>query len=122
LLTHEAAALVVKIPQGGLAKPNPPFSDDKEAGYAFANRPHGLRRLRARANLLRRIKLISPVQPRLQKDFRSRLGQIRSISAAVPASLRGAFRDRHGRWAGDAVDAAALLTNSAGADGEVVWS
>jgi len=30
-----------------------------------------------------------------------------------PASIRGAFRDRHERWVRDAVDAAALLTNSA---------
>ena len=39
-----------------------------------------------------------------------------------PASSRGAFRDRHGRGRRDAVDAEALLTNSAEADGEVVWS
>src|SRR6202011_4381041 len=44
-----------------------------------------------------------------QKYFRSRLTQITSISLAVPAH-RGAFRDRHGRWARDAVDAAALGT------------
>jgi hypothetical protein len=33
---------------------------------------------------------------------------------------QGAFRDRHGRWVEDAVDAKALLTNGADADGEVV--
>ena len=53
------------------------------------------------------INLICPVQSRLQKYFRFRLAQITSISIAVPAH-RGAFRDRHGRWARDAVDAAAL--------------
>ena len=35
---------------------------------------------------------------------------------------KGAFRDRHERRAGDAVDADALMTNGADADGEVVWS
>jgi hypothetical protein len=40
---------------------------------------------------------------------------------------RGAYRDRHGRWVRDAVDAAASAhesaqTNDADADGEVVWS
>jgi hypothetical protein len=39
-----------------------------------------------------------------------------------PAPLRGAFRDRHGRWRRDAVDADAPLTNGAKADGEDVWS
>ena len=59
---------------------------------------------------------------------------------AIPAHAKGAFRDRHGRWARDAMDAAALArdgiagrvlarerspgaqTNGANADGEVVWS
>jgi hypothetical protein len=47
------------------------------------------------------------VQPHLQKYFRSGLTRIKSISLDVP-SHRGAFRDRHGRWERDAVDAAAL--------------
>jgi hypothetical protein len=47
-----------------------------------------------------------PVQPPLQKYFASPHTQIRFRTAAVPAH-RGAFRDRHKRWAGDAVDAAA---------------
>ena len=42
--------------------------------------------------------------------------------ARHPVPHRGAFRDRHGRRVRDAVDAAALLTNGAEADGEVVWS
>src|SRR6266576_1787537 len=46
------------------------------------------------------------VKPRNQKYFASRLTQIRCISFPVLAH-RGAFRDRHGRWAWDAVDAAA---------------
>src|SRR6266852_6427316 len=47
------------------------------------------------------------VKPRNQKYFPSPLTQIRCISFPVLAH-RGAFRDRHGRWAWDAVDAAAL--------------
>jgi hypothetical protein len=34
---------------------------------------------------------------------------------------RGAYRDRHGRWARDAVAAKGALTNALKADGEVVW-
>ena len=47
------------------------------------------------------------VQSHLQKYLPSGSTQIKSISIAIP-SHRGAFRDRHGRWARDAVDAAAL--------------
>src|SRR5947208_15969159 len=79
-----------------------------------------------------------PVQPLLQKYFVSGLTQITSKSLIV-LSHRGAFRDRHGRWERDAVDAAALgaherlqggfsrersqacWTKDAEADGEVVW-
>src|SRR5439155_5655207 len=50
-----------------------------------------------------------PVQPLLQKYFSSRLTQITSLIRPV-LSHRGAFRDRHGRWERDAVDAAALGT------------
>jgi hypothetical protein len=42
--------------------------------------------------------------------------------SARSALTRGAYRDRHGRWARNAMDADALLTNSADADGEIVWS
>jgi hypothetical protein len=52
------------------------------------------------------INLICPVQSHLQKYSASRFTQIKTITRAVPAH-RGAFRDRHGRWARDAVDAAA---------------
>src|ERR1700737_4430016 len=96
--------------------------------------------LRATVDLLKRINLICPVQSHLQKYFCFCLTQITSISPAIP-SHRGAFRDRHGRRARDAVDAAALracviagrvlwacersngaLTRDVAADGEVVWS
>jgi hypothetical protein len=36
--------------------------------------------------------------------------------------MRGAFRDRHGRWVRDAVDASVAADESIDlADGEVVW-
>ncbi len=77
--------------------------------------------LRVQAELLRRINVILPdgqisscfasllVQPLLQKYFSSRPTQITSLIRPV-LSHRGAFRDRHGRWERDAVDAAALGT------------
>jgi hypothetical protein len=39
-----------------------------------------------------------------------------------PAPARGAYRDRHGRWAREAVDATARGRTAHVADGEVVWS
>ena len=42
--------------------------------------------------------------------------------SVIPRSLRGAFRDRHERWAREAMDAEVLLTNGTEADDEVVWS
>ena len=41
---------------------------------------------------------------------------------AIPAHTKGAFRDRHERKVGMRWTRAALLTNGADADGEVVWS
>ena len=42
-----------------------------------------------------------------------------------PVPTQGAFRDRHGRWKRDAMDAIAqahiVRTNEAIADGEIVW-
>jgi len=76
--------------------------------------------MREKPDLLRRINLICPVQSHLQKHFLSSLTQIKIISAPSRPAW-GAYRDRHGRWARDAVDAKAALTNGADADGEVVW-
>jgi hypothetical protein len=53
------------------------------------------------------------------KIFCFHLTQITGLLLAV---REGALRDRHGRWVRDAVDADVLTTNSADADGEVVWS
>jgi hypothetical protein len=77
--------------------------------------------VRLMANFLNQIKLMLPVQSHLQKHFPSPPTQITSISLAVPSHSEGriAIVTDAGR---DAVDAAALLTNGAGADGEVVWS
>jgi hypothetical protein len=63
--------------------------------------------LLASPNLLKRINLIPPVQSHFQKDFRSRLTQIKSISLAVSSPREGriAIVTNAGR---DAVDAAAL--------------
>jgi hypothetical protein len=46
-----------------------------------------------------------PVQPIQKKYFCFSESQITAISLAIPSSLRGAFRDRHGRWERDAMDA-----------------
>ena len=63
-----------------------------------------------------------------RKIFRltRRANQLYNSRRLVPT--RGALRGRHGRWARDAMDAAASglrianQTNDADADGEVVWS
>jgi hypothetical protein len=77
--------------------------------------------LRATANLLNRINPIPPVQPHRKKYFPSRFPQINSISPAIPSHMRGVSRSSR-TLERDAVDADALWTNGAGADGEVVWS
>jgi hypothetical protein len=53
----------------------------------------------------------------------SLLTQITSTTLVIPAQYRGAFRDRHERWARDAMDAGGAKDESAYfADGEAVWS
>jgi len=62
----------------------------------------------------------NPVKPSRKNIliFRNRKsGYIRRI----PSQQEGAFRERHGRRGGDAVDVAARETGEAGADGEIVW-
>ena len=53
--------------------------------------------------------------------FVSRLKQLYRF-APSRALTGGALRDRHERWARDAVDAIVSETNARGADGEVAWS
>jgi hypothetical protein len=55
----------------------------------------------------RGINSIPPVQSLLQKDFPSRLTQIKSIPLDV-SSPGGAYRDRHGRRVRDALDAGSV--------------
>ena len=79
--------------------------------------------MRENAVLLKRINAIWVVQSPSQKYFRSFPTQITCISLAIPAHTEGAFRDRHGRRAGDAVDAGGAKDEGVDlADGEVVWS
>jgi hypothetical protein len=69
--------------------------------------------LYAQRDLLNRIKLMLPVQSSSQKYFPSSPTQITSMSFASRPNTTGAFRDRHERRAGDAVDAVAPRTNGA---------
>src|SRR5262249_45587015 len=54
--------------------------------------------------------------------FACAVGQITPMLARVPPPIRGAYRDRHGRWLRDAMDAVSHETNEHIAYGEVVWS
>jgi hypothetical protein len=65
--------------------------------------------------------LICPVQSSREKYSASRQTQITTTTAAIPSRQEGriAIVTSAGR---DAMDAKMLLTNSADADGEVVWS
>ena len=60
-----------------------------------------------RSNFSNAINLICPVQSSPRKYTSSRPTQISPTTSPVPGPPRGAYRDRHGRWAGNAVDAAA---------------
>jgi hypothetical protein len=62
--------------------------------------------LREKTDFVRPINVICPVQICLKEYSASRSAQITGVSIASRPT--GAFRDRHERWAGDAVDAAAL--------------
>ena len=59
--------------------------------------------------------------PLAKNFFAFRFGRNRN-RANHPVPLRGALRERHGRRARDAMDAAARETGDADADVEVVWS
>src|ERR1700684_304831 len=49
--------------------------------------------------------IILPLLPILLKQFAGSVGQITFRSPPVSRPKRGAYRDRHGRWARDAMDA-----------------
>jgi hypothetical protein len=53
----------------------------------------------------------SHVQPCVKKYFDSLLSQNHFYIHRCPGPHRGAFRDRHGRWVRDAMDAACQKTN-----------
>jgi hypothetical protein len=53
----------------------------------------------------RPISVIWAVRCKIKKFFAFALPQISSTFAPVPAQSQGAFRDRHERWARDAMDA-----------------
>jgi hypothetical protein len=63
-----------------------------------------------------------PVVPICRTSVPLRCRANQNDPSRVPHSPRGAFRDRHGRWARDAMDAMSHETNEHIADGEVVWS
>jgi hypothetical protein len=70
--------------------------------------------LRQNRKFSRGINAILPVQSCLKKYSVSRFTQIKSIFAAIPSLLRGAYRDRHGRWVRDAMDAGGAADERAG--------
>ena len=63
----------------------------------------------------------NPVKPLRKNILIFRNGKSVYI-ARIPSQQEGAFRERHGRRGGDAVDATARETGEADADGEIVWS
>src|ERR1700761_9704073 len=79
--------------------------------------------LHQKSNFANPIKADSPVQSPKKKYFALPVGQIICRSLRHPAPIRGAYRDRHGRWTRDAMDAAGGARRTRPeADGEVVWS
>lgn len=61
-----------------------------------------------------------PVQPSRKNLFASLRAKISFMTRAIPHSSEGRTR-RHGRWVGDAMDAAVRKTRRTDADGEAVW-
>ena len=64
-------------------------------------------RVRQKSDFMSQFKLIWAVQPRYGKYSYSVFQKL-VIYFARPASTRGAYRDRHGRWKRDAMDALTL--------------
>jgi hypothetical protein len=83
-------------------------------------------RLRQNRKFLRLFKLILAVQ--FVREKYSTLREPKSVASLyLSRPARGAYRDRHGRWAWDAMDAAVsgavdARTNDAATYGEVAWS
>jgi hypothetical protein len=68
---------------------------------------HAQKSPRRKTNFANGFRLVGVVRPLLPQDFTS-VFQKNMIVCAHPAPAGGAYRDRHGRWGRDAVDAAAL--------------
>jgi hypothetical protein len=78
-------------------------------------------RLRPNRKFLRLFKLILAVQ--FAREKYSALREPKSVASLyLSRPARGAYRDRHGRWARDAMDAVRHETNDAATYGEVAWS
>jgi hypothetical protein len=82
--------------------------------------------LRRKTNFASGFNLIWPVQPLREKYFASVFQKIMIVSAH-PASTRGAYRDRHGRWKRDAMDVKMLSALARGRKAfsrtsEIAWS
>jgi hypothetical protein len=60
--------------------------------------------------------------PRAKNILLVSSGKSPPLVSAVSHPIRGTFRDRHERWAQDAMDAQVLPTNGIDADGKIVWS
>jgi hypothetical protein len=61
--------------------------------------------LRQKSNFTSQINAESTVQSLASKYFAYHVGQIISKDSPCPVPTRGAYRDRHGRWSRDAMDA-----------------
>jgi hypothetical protein len=70
--------------------------------------------MRAQGDLLNRINLMLPVQSPLVKIFPFSFEPNHFYVVFIPAHTQGAFRDRHERRAGDAMDAGGAADESAG--------
>jgi len=73
------------------------------------------------------LRLIGNLVNPLREKYSSSVFQKHVVISPHPASARGAYRDRHGRWKRDAVDVRMLKrgdawTKAALADGKGVWS
>ena len=77
--------------------------------------------MRQKTDFASRLNLMRPLARSFEKiPLRRRANQWPSF--ARPAPIRGAARDRHGRWERDAMGVLARETSVAGAYGKIVWS
>jgi hypothetical protein len=78
--------------------------------------------LRQKIIFMSEINLVCPVQSFTQKYIPSDF-QKRMFLSPHPVPVRGALRDRHGRWARDAMDVDCIFRRGMlAADGQGVWA